>query len=139
VEAIAYISRHPGDFQIMPLKRQTPIFCNWWIEESSARVSPRRSSCVVKAPRRLIEEKVVYMSKINEKVYEMALVGAGIGRAFNHSSELNMMINNKTLGSHDMDEHIKWIWGMDEEHARFLLIEVWVAVLKRNYEEAIPK
>jgi hypothetical protein len=71
-------------------------------------------------------------------VYETALVGAGIGGGFNHSSELNVIKYNEAMRAKDLEELTKWIKGMDEEHARFLLNEVWVAVLKGNHKDIIP-
>jgi hypothetical protein len=37
-----------------------------------------------------------------------------------------------------LEQLSKWIKGMDEEHAQFLFNEVWVAVLKGDYESVIP-
>jgi hypothetical protein len=107
---------------------------------------------VTNAPKRLIEEmsglsfeqpgEVVNwgdcLLKVYDQIYEMALVGAGIGGGFTHSSELNVLNYNKAMKSTDMDVLAKWIQGMDEEHARFLLNDVWVAVLKGDFANVIP-
>jgi Reverse transcriptase (RNA-dependent DNA polymerase) len=105
----------------------------------------RRSSCTIRAPRRLIEEIGVSIDEKEPdwkdcliKTYETALVGAGIGGGFNHSSELNVIKYNEAMRAKDLEELTKWIKGMDEEHARFLLNEVWVAVLKGDHKEIIP-
>jgi Reverse transcriptase (RNA-dependent DNA polymerase) len=105
----------------------------------------RRSSRVIRAPTRLIEEMGVSIDEklpnwkdCLVKVYETALVGAGIGGGFNHSSELNVIKYNEAMWAKDLEELTKWIKGMDEEHARFLLNEVWVAVLKGNHKDIIP-
>jgi hypothetical protein len=64
------------------------------------------------------------------EIYEVALVGAGIGGGFDHSSELNVLKYNQAMRSNDLEQLSKWIKGMDEEHARFLFNEVWIVVLK---------
>jgi hypothetical protein len=73
-----------------------------------------------------------------EQMCEAAMVGAGIGGGFNHTSELNVKNYNKAMRSNDLDELSKWIKGMDEEHARFLANEVWIAVLKDEHKGVKP-
>jgi hypothetical protein len=72
------------------------------------------------------------------KVHEAAMVGAGIGRGFANTSELNIKNYNKAMKSNDLDELVKWIKGMDEEHTRFLSNKVWTAVLKSDCKGVIP-
>jgi hypothetical protein len=43
-----------------------------------------------------------------------------------------------SMKSTDMDDLLKWIKGMDEEHTRFLFDKVWTAVLKENYKDVMP-
>jgi hypothetical protein len=76
--------------------------------------------------------------ELYDGIYEKALVGAGIGGGFVHSSELNVKNYNKAMKSAGMGELSKWIKGMDEEHARFLFNKVWTAVLKENYKDVMP-
>jgi Reverse transcriptase (RNA-dependent DNA polymerase) len=111
-----------------------------------------RSGRTIRALKRLIEEmnalsvkKEIERPKWNDclgelydGIYEKALVGAGIGGGFVHSSELNVKNYNKAMKSADMDELSKWIKGMDEEHAWFLFNEVWTAVLRENYKDVMP-
>jgi hypothetical protein len=75
--------------------------------------------------------------ELYDRIHEKALVGTGIGGGFVHSSKLNMKNYNRAMKYTDMDELSKWIKGMDEEHAKFLLNEVWTAGLKENYKEVI--
>jgi hypothetical protein len=84
----------------------------------------RRSSRAIRAPTRLIEEMGVSIDEKQPnwkdclvKVYETALVGAGIGGGFNHSSELNVIKYNEAMRAKDLEELTKWIKGMDKEHA----------------------
>jgi hypothetical protein len=106
-----------------------------------------RSGRVVKEPTRLIEEMGALSKEVEAKTswkeclikaYEIALVGAGIGGGFNHSSKLNVIKYNQAMRSDDLDELTKWIKGMDEENARFLFNKVWVAVLKGQQQDVIP-
>lgn len=121
-------------------------------KEVSAARDQTRSGYVIQAPQRLIEEMsglsleraagVVNwgdcLLKVYDQVYEIAMVGAGIGGGFTHSSELNVLNYKKAMKSTDMDELAKWIKGMDEEHARFLLNDVWVVVLKGDFANIMP-
>jgi hypothetical protein len=69
---------------------------------------------------------------------EMALVGARVGGGFGHTSELDMKKYNEAMQSTDLDALTKWVNGIDVEHASFLFDDVWVAVLKGEYENVIP-
>jgi type II secretory pathway component PulJ len=73
------------------------------------------------------------------KIHKTALVSASIGGGFNHSSELNVIKYNQAMQANDLEELTRWIKGMDKEHTRFLFNEVWVAVLKGDHKDVIPK
>ena len=110
----------------------------------------RRSRRTIRPPKRLIEEmggaSVEQRTTWNDcliQVYEslnqeMALVGAGVGGGFGHTRELDVKKYNEAMQSTDLDDLAKWVKGIDEEHARFLFDDVWVAVLKGDYENVIP-
>jgi hypothetical protein len=73
-------------------------------EASNESEGLRRSIRHIQAPRRLIEESGVSVDEMGSdwkkclgQVYENALVGAGIGGGFNHSSELNVIKYNKAM------------------------------------------
>jgi hypothetical protein len=97
----------------------------------------RRSGRTIRPPKRLIEEmgglsverKATWndcLIEVYEQVHrEMALVGAGIGGGFGHTSELDVKKYNEALRSNDLDDLTKWVKGIDEEHARFLFDDVW--------------
>jgi Reverse transcriptase (RNA-dependent DNA polymerase) len=114
--------------------------CIWltWIDDciviGNANVVARESAKLMS----LCDCEDVGLVELYDGIYEKALVGAGIGGGFVHSSELNVKNYNKAMKSADMDELSKWIKGMDEEHARFLFNEVWTAVLKENYKDVMP-
>jgi Reverse transcriptase (RNA-dependent DNA polymerase) len=120
--------------------------------EDSPGMNVRRSRRTIRAPKRQIEEmgglsvdddgkpkwKDCLMEVYEFAYQEMALVGAGIGGGFGHTSELDVKKYNEALRSNDLDELAKWVQGIDEEHARFLFDEVWVAVLKGDFANVIP-
>jgi hypothetical protein len=106
--------------------------------EDPSGMNLRRSGRTIRNPKRLIEEmggvsvdeeKTTWKDCLMQ-VYEFALVGAGIGGGFGHTSELDVKKYNKALKSNDLDELAKWVQGIEEEHARFLFDDVWIAVSK---------
>jgi Reverse transcriptase (RNA-dependent DNA polymerase) len=106
----------------------------------------RRSGRTIRNPKRLIEEmggisvddgKTTWKDCLMQ-VYEFALVGAGIGGGFGHTSELDIKKYNEALKSNDLDELAKWVQGIEEEHARFLFDDVWIVVSKGDYADVIP-
>jgi hypothetical protein len=75
-------------------------------------VTLQRSSRTIRAPRRLIEESGLSIEVNNQgwrehlvEMYEYALVGAGIGGGFNHSSELNVINYNQAMRAKDMEDN----------------------------------
>ena len=70
-----------------------------------------------------------------DAIMEQALVGAGIGGGFNHTSQLTAKKYNETMKEDDVDE---WIEGHDAEHERMLQNKVWRARLREDVPNERP-
>jgi hypothetical protein len=124
----------------MNLRRSGRTIRNPKRVEDPSGMNLRRSGRTIRNPKRLIEEmgsisvddgKTTWKDCLMQ-VYEFALVSAGIGGGF------GVKKYNEALKSNDLDELAKWVQGIEEEHARFLFDDVWIAVSKGDYMDVIP-